>query len=83
MSCIAEMYGRNAKSILFSMHFRVHLGAKKILTLFVIVLHIIMHGRPIWGYESLKELFMLFKVNNNMLKCSLDTSGCGIAKAHA
>jgi hypothetical protein len=40
-----------------------------------------MHGRPIWGYESLKELFMLFKVKNNMLKCWLDTSGCGIAKA--
>jgi hypothetical protein len=40
-----------------------------------------MHGRPIFGYESLKELFMLFKVKNNMLKCKLDTSGCGIVKA--
>ncbi len=40
-----------------------------------------MHGRPILGYESLKEFFMLFKVKNNMLKCWLDTSGCGIIKA--
>jgi hypothetical protein len=39
-----------------------------------------MHGKPILGYESLKELFMLFKVKNNMLKCWLDTSGCGIIK---
>jgi len=27
-----RLYGRNAKSIIFLMHFRVHLGAKKILT---------------------------------------------------
>jgi hypothetical protein len=40
-----------------------------------------MHGRPILGYESLKELFMLFKVKNNMPKCWLNTSGCGIIKA--
>jgi hypothetical protein len=39
-----------------------------------------MHGRPILGYDSLKELFLLFKVKNNMLKCWLDTSGCGIVK---
>jgi hypothetical protein len=40
-----------------------------------------MHGKLILGYESLKELFTLFKVKNNMLKCWLDTSGCGIIKA--
>jgi hypothetical protein len=40
-----------------------------------------MHGRPILGYESLKELFMLLKVNNNMFKCWLDISGWGIIEA--
>ncbi len=33
------------------------------------------------GYESLKELFMLLKVNNNMFKCWLDISGWGIIEA--
>jgi hypothetical protein len=29
----------------------------------------------------LKELFMLLKVKNNMLKCWLNTNGCGIVQA--
>jgi hypothetical protein len=36
-----------------------------------------MHGKPILGYESLKELFMLFKVKNNMLKCWLEFAFAG------
>ncbi len=40
-----------------------------------------MHGRPISGYESLKELLMLFKVKNNMFKRWLNISGCEIIEA--
>jgi hypothetical protein len=41
-----------------------------------------MHGRPMLEYESLKELFILLKVENNPLKHWLEISGCRIGKAN-
>jgi hypothetical protein len=46
----------------------IHFGAQKKFIQYVIILHILMHGRPVQEYESLQELFLLLKVKSMPLK---------------
>jgi hypothetical protein len=71
--------GKNAKAIVTLLHYY---GVEEKNNLVCsIILHIMMHGRPMLEYKPMKELFMLLKVKNNPFKHWLDTNGWGIAKA--
>jgi hypothetical protein len=59
---------RNSKSIMTLVQSRIHFRVWKKFIQFVIVLHILLHGKPMLEYESLRELFLLFKVKNTLLK---------------
>jgi hypothetical protein len=50
---------------------RIHLGGQKKFIQFVTILHILLHGRPMLEYDSLRELVLLLKVKNTPLKHSL------------
>jgi hypothetical protein len=58
----------NLESVITLMQLGIHLGTWKKFIQFVTVLHILLHGRPILEYESLRELFLLLKVRNTQLK---------------
>jgi hypothetical protein len=71
--------GKNAKSIVILFH---SYGVEEKTNLVCnIVLHVMMHGRPMLEYKPMKELFMLLKVKSNSFKHWLDINGWGIAKA--
>ncbi len=59
---------QNLEFVMTLMQSGIHLGARKKFIQFVIVLHILLHGRPMLEYESLRELFLLLKVKNTPLK---------------
>jgi hypothetical protein len=58
---------RNLESIMTLVQLGIHLGTWKKFIQFVTILHILLHGRPILEYESLRELFLLSKVQNTQL----------------
>ncbi len=66
---------QNSKSVMTLVILGIHLGVRKKFTQFAIVLHILLHGRLLLEYESLREMFLLLKVKNTLLKHWLDSSG--------
>jgi hypothetical protein len=62
----------NLEFVMTLVQLGIHFGTRKMFIQFVTALHILLHGRPILEYESLRELFLLLKVKNTPLKhCSM------------
>jgi hypothetical protein len=57
----------NLESVMTLVQLRIHLGTWKKFIQFATILHILLHGRPILEYESLREFFLLLKVQNTQL----------------